>query len=264
MACYFSIQKEEMMRAILLVFLLLTNVLYCGDDDYVDEGYREFSNEKEALEWGNSWLRGSIFSNDEKEVILQYSKTSWTFNEKLRKGKKLEELPEEEQKLIKRLDKAVGKFPLFEKMYLYRYVGIYVLESMYGQGALSGTYTEEIETDTLGMEHKRIRFNEKIKDLLKDIRRRRYVDPGFMSTTMVRNAVFSGRPIELKIKVPLYTTGLFIARDGYTLFIPECEILFPRGRTLFFEGYELSDDGKRLTLYAKMKGPWWYVKDDKK
>lgn len=252
------------MRVILLVFLLLTNALYCGDDDYIDEGYREFLTEKEALEWGNRWLRGSIFTKEEKNVILQYSKTSWTFNEKLREGKKLGELSEEEQELIKRLDKAVGKFPLFEELYLYRYTGIYVLESMYGQGALRGTHDEYEETDSLGIKHKKIKFNEKIKNLLKDIKKRRYIDPGFMSTTMVRNAVFSGRPIELKIKIPKYTTGLFMARDGYTLFIPECEILFPRGRTLFFEGYDLSEDGSRLTLYAKMKGPWWYVKDDKK
>lgn len=252
------------MRVVLLVFLLITNVLYCVDDDYIDEGYREFLTEKEALEWGNRWLRGSIFTKEEQVVILQYSKTSWTFNEKLREGRKLEELSEKEQGLIKRLDRAVGKFPLFEQLILYRYVGLYVLESVYGREALKGTYTEYEEIDSLGMKHKKIKFNEKIKSLLRDIRKRRYVDPGFMSTTMVRNAVFSGRPIELKIKIPKYTTGLFIAREGYTLFIPECEILFPRGRTLFFEGYDLSEDGKRLTLYAKMKGPWWYVKDDKK
>lgn len=239
--------------------------MYCGDDDYIDEGYREFLTEEEALQWGNRWLRGSIFTKEEKDVILQYSKTSWTFNEKLREGEKFEKLPKEEQALIKRLDRAVSKFPLFEDLYLYRYTGTYVLESMYGRGALVGTYTEETETDTLGLEHKKIKFNKKkIKDLLKDIKKRRYIDPGFMSTTMVRNAVFSGRPIELKIKIPKYTTGLFMARSGFTLFIPECEILFPRGRTLFFEGYDLSEDGKRLTLYAKMKGPWWYVKDDKK
>lgn len=252
------------MRAILFVFLLLTNILYCGDDDYIDDGYREFLTEDEALQWGNRWLRGSIFSKEEKDVILQYSKTSWTFNEELRAGKKLEELSEKEQELIKRLDRAVGKFPLFEKLYLYRYVGIYVLESIYGREALRGTYTEYEETDSLGIKHKKIKFNEKIKSLLRDIKKRRYIDPGFMSTTMVRDAVFSGRPIELKIKIPKYTTGLFMARDGYTFFIKECEILFPRNRTLFFEGYELSDDGSRLTLYAKMKGPWWYVKDDKK
>ncbi|WP_170126735.1 ADP-ribosyltransferase [Helicobacter brantae] len=252
------------MRAILLVFLLLTNVLYCGGDDYVDEGYREFLTEKEALEWGNSWLRGSIFSDDEKEVILKYSKTSWTFNEKLRGGEKFENLPQEEQELIKRLDKAVGKFPLFEKLYLFRYVNLDVLASMYGWGALGGTYEEYEESDSLGIKHKKIKFNKKIKDLLKDIKKRRYIDPGFMSTTMVKDAVFGGRPIELKIKIPVYTTGLFIARDGYTFFIKECEILFPRNRTLFFEGYSLSEDGSRLTLYAKMKGPWWYVKDDKK
>lgn len=252
------------MRVILLVFLLLTNALYCGDDDYIDEGYREFLSGEEALEWGNRWLRGSIFTKEEQDVILQYSKTSWTFNKKLREGVKLESLSKEEQELIKKLDKAVGKFPIFEKIIVYRYAKIDVLGSMYGQGALISTYTEEIETDTLGIEHKRIRFNEKIKDLLKDIKKQKYIDPGFMSTTMLREAVFSGRPIELKIKVPLYTTGLFIAREGFTLFIPEYEILFPRNRTLFFEGYDLSEDGKRLTLYAKMKGPWWYVKDDKK
>lgn len=252
------------MRVVLLVFLLLTNALYCGDDDYIDEGYREFLSGDEALEWGNRWLRGSIFSKEEKEVILEYSKHSWRFNEGLRSGKKLEELSEEEQELIKRLDKAVGKFPIFERIIIYRYAKIEVLESMYGRGALRGTYEEYEEADSLGMKHKKIKFNEKIKDLLKDIKKRKYIDPGFMSTTMLREAVFSGRPIELKIKVPLYTTGLFIARGGFTLFIPEYEILFPRNRTLFFEGYDLSEDGSRLTLYAKMKGPWWYVKDDKK
>lgn len=252
------------MRVVLLVFLLLTNVLYCGDDDYIDEGYREFTNGDEALEWGNRWLRGSIFSDDERDVIYEYSKRSWRFNQGLRSGKKLGELPEEEQKLIKRLDKAVGKFPLFEKLYLYRHVGIDVLESMYGRKALEGTYTEEEEVDSLGVKHTKIRFTSKIRSLLKDIKKRRYIDPGFMSTTMVKDSVFSGRPIVLKIKIPQYTTGLFIAMGRFTYFIKEYEILFPRNRTLFFEGYDLSEDRSRLTLYAKMKGPWWYVKDDKK
>lgn len=116
----------------------------------------------------------------------------------------------------------------------------------------------------LGMKHKKIKFNSKVRDLLKDIKKRKYIDPGFMSTTMLKDAVFGGRPIELRIKIPLYTTGLFIARGNFTFFIKEYEILFPRGRTLFFEGYDLSKDGSRLTLHAKMKGPWWYINEGKK
>lgn len=127
------------MKAILMILVFVANLLYCNDDDgYIDDGYREFLNGDEALEWGNRWLRGSIFSKEEQDVILQYSKTSWTFNKKLRKGEKFENLTKEEQELIKKLDKAVGKFPIFEKIIVYRYTGVYVLESMYGRGALGG------------------------------------------------------------------------------------------------------------------------------
>lgn len=252
------------MKAILMILVFVANLLYCNDDDgYIDDGYREFKNGDEALEWGNTWMRGSIFTKEEKEIILEYSKHSWIFNDKLRAGWKFKDIPLEEQEKIKKLERALSKFPIFEKILVYRYASLSVLEQMYGRENVAKMYVGG-KPSPIEKIHKDGKFTEEAKKILKDIKKKIYIDRGFMSTTLIKNAVFGGRPIELVIKVPKYTTGLFIARKGFTLFIPEYEVLFQIGRTLYFEGFELSSDMKRLTLYAKMKGPWWYVVDDKK
>lgn len=252
------------MKAILMILVFVANLLYCNDDDrYIDDGYREFLTREEALEWGNRWLRGSIFTKEEQDVIYDYSKHSWLYNARLRGGEKFEDLPKEDQERIKKLDKAVNKFPLFEALIVFRYVDLSVLEQMYGKETVKEIFLGG-DASFLEKTYKGGRFTDKAKEVLRDINKRTYVDPGFMSTTMVRNSVFSERPIELRIKIKKYTTGLFIAREGYTYFIPECEILFGRGRKLYFEGFELSSDMKKLTLHAKMKGPWWYINEGKK
>lgn len=220
------------------------------EDDYIDDGYLQFFSGEDALRWGNASVSGFLVTPEERDVILNYSLRSDLFNNKLRDGWKLEDIPPVEQAGIKALDKILMKFILFEKIFVYRYAKIEVLEKIYGK--------ETVEKIFIGG-----KFTPQAEEVLKDIRKRQYTDPGFMSTTLIQNAVFSGRPIELQIRVPKYVNGLSIARKGFTFFVPEYEILFLRGRSLSFKGYKISKDRSRLILYAKMKGPLWYVRDSK-
>lgn len=231
------------------IALLYSDIDPNSEDGYIDDGYRQFFSGSEALGWGDTWTGGFRFSEEERNTILLYSRNSSLFNIKLRNGWKLENIPLEEQDRIRALDRILVKYIIFEKIMVYRYAHIEVLEKMYAKRIISEIFVDG-------------KFTPKAEEVLKDIRRRQYTDPGFMSTTLIQNAVFSGRPIELQIKVPKYVNGLSIARRGLTFYIREYEVLFLRGRTLFFEGYKISKDRTKITLYAKMKGPLWYVRDN--
>lgn len=243
------------MKKVFFSFLLLYSFLLSNAFDYkdwVDDGYREFKTGQEALYWGNTWTQGSLFSKEEQDIVYAYSTGSSIFNSKLRAGAKLESLPLDEQSKIKLLDQALNKFIIFEKIIVYRYANVSVLANLYDNKIFYG----DIYSNT--------KFKDGAEKYLEDIKHRSYTDPGFMSTTLIRSSVFTYRPVELVIKIPKYSDGLFIARSGFSHFIQEYEILFPRNRTLYFEGFSISSDRKKITLYAKMQGPLWIVNHKKK
>lgn len=236
-----------------LFFSFVGNVIasdLTGYKDWYDEDYRTFSDGNDALQWGNKLYQGSKFTAEEQQIIYQYSTGSTIFNSKLRSGTPFDELPKDEQMKINLLDSALKKFIVFEKVRVYRYENINLLERI--------GYSKEILYKDI---YSNTKFTPQAEEYLKDITQRTYTDKGFMSTTLVKNALFHYRPIELVIKVPKYSDATFIARSGFTGFIHEYELLFPRNRTLHFEGFTISPDRKKLTLYAKMSGPLWIVND---
>ena len=75
-----------------------------------------------------------------------------------------------------------------------------------------------------------------------------------MSTTLICNSVFHNRVVELVIKVPKYTSAMFVSTKDLTTFPSQYELLFPRDRTLTIQDYKISKDRNKISILVEMNG----------
>lgn len=225
-------------RALFVVLLFVSSLLADNLQDY-----KQFHKGDAAINWWITLYGVNILPPEDQSAVSLYTSGAMSsINSKLRAPQNLSTFSEEDKKKVSNLDTALRKTIIFENLLVFRYETIAILGRLFERD-----FVEEIYKDR--------QFTSKAKDLLEKIVGKIYKDYGFMSTTVIRNAVFTYRPIELVIKVPRLSDALFVALPGYTIFLSEYEVLFPRNRMIQFERFEISEDKKKLTLYAKMLGP---------
>ena len=135
---------------------------------------------------------------------------------------------------------------IFENFIVYRYEKL-------------GFFTRLIPSDTVFSKiYKDGKFLDGAEEYLNKLINKRYKDYGFMSTTMIRNSVFQDRVVELRIKAPRLSKAVFVSIKDLAAFDSQYELLFPRGKILSLESYEISSDRKNITINVKMQPPCLY------
>ncbi|HHD1563991.1 TPA: ADP-ribosyltransferase [Enterococcus faecalis] len=81
-----------------------------------------------------------------------------------------------------------------------------------------------------------------------------YQEPGFLSTTLVKNSVFTHRPIELRIKVRRLKNVTYIGYLGMSCYSKELELIFPREEQLRIDSVSFSTNNK-IHVEAQLLGP---------
>ncbi len=213
-----------------------------------DKHYREFHKGQDAIDWWNSIYSDRIFTPQEKQIIFDYTFGNFSsINSKLRDGMPLEKLKPEEQNKVMLLDKALDQTHLFENFIVYRYENLGFLTRLIKRDF----FFENIYKNGVFLPN----ASEKLKELIIN---KKYQDYGFMSTTMIRNSVFQTRPIELVIKAPRLSKAVFVSLKDLAVFQTQYELLFPRGKILLINDFQISEDNKKITIYVQMQPPCHY------
>lgn len=208
-----------------------------------EETYRKFTNGKEVISWWSELYDGLKLSKEEKDIIYQYTYGHFVvINDKLRNAISLSSLDTQQKNMVSKLDKALSKTIIFENIQVYRYETLGFLTKLIDKNLLKDIYENG-------------KFTDKASHILETIDYKKYKDYGFMSTTAIQNSVFQSRPIELIIKVPKYSSTMFVSLKDLAAFPTQYEFLFPRNQVITIEKYEFSSNKKRLTIYAKMTPP---------
>lgn len=209
--------------------------------------YREFKNGQDAINWWNEIYGSRVFDQEEKKIIYDYTFGNFfMINDKLRMGIPVSKLAKEDQEKVAKLDEALSKTYIFENFIVYRYEKL-------------GFFTRLIPSDTVFSKiYKDGKFLDGAEEYLNKLINKRYKDYGFMSTTMIRNSVFQDRVVELKIKAPRSSKAVFVSIKDLAAFDSQYELLFPRGKILSLESYEISSDRKNITINVKMQPPCLY------
>lgn len=223
-----------------IILLCFTSLLIMAQTIKDTQTYREFKYGQDTIKWWQTLYPKLLMSEEEIKMINAYTFGNFVvINAKLRSGEPLSKLDSKQQYMVQILDKALSKTIIFENLLVYRYEALTLLSRLCGKDLITKIY-------------KNGSFSDDAKHYLEAINGKTYQDYGFMSTTMIRNSVFQTRPIELIIKVPKYSSALYVSLKEFAVFSTQYELLFPRGRTLHIESYEISQDKKRLSIYVKM------------
>lgn len=228
-----------MIKKVILCITILFTILQANDNQI----YREFKNGQDTIKWWKTLYPKLLLSGEEIKIINSYTFGNFSLiNSKLRSGNPVSSLDENQKKMVKTLDEALSKTIVFENLLVYRYEGLGFISRLFG-----GDFIKKI--------YQNGSFTKNAKHQLEEINGKVYKDYGFMSTTMIRNSVFHSRPIELIIKVPKYSSALYVSLKELATFQTQYELLFPRGSVLKIEKYEFSNDNKKLSIYVKMADP---------
>lgn len=240
------IKKNKISLCIMFVFFMIIP----NSTVLANEIFKEFTNAQEATTWGINHSGNYLFSDEQRQTFKDYTHNSHSFNSNLRKGIPFSNLSIEEQKRISILDKAVAYPLITENIIVYRYANIDFFVRL-------GYSLQEIEENICNNYFQTVVST--AADYLKNtgIVGRIYQDPGFLSTTLVRNSVFTHRPIELRIKVRKWKNATFLGYHGMSFYPKELELLFPRDEKLRVENISLSSNNK-IMIETQMLGPDFY------
>lgn len=236
-----------------LIFVFIAFFIGLSNCDvYANNYYKEFTNIQDATEWGKKQSGNYLFSTEQRQAFKSYSYNSQPFNSNLRKRIPFSELSLEEQKQISILDQAVAYPLITENIIVYRYANIDFLERI-------GYSKKEIEEKIVGNYFQTVLPT--AVDYLKNtgVIGKIYQEPVFLSTTLVKNSVFTHRPIELRIKVRRLKNATYIGYYGMSYYPQELELLFPREEQLRIDSVELLSNNK-IHIEAQLLGPY-FIKD---
>lgn len=241
-------RRMKTYKSILFLFIIFFTWLP-NYNAYANDFYKEFTNAQEAIEWGKRQSGNYLFSAEQRQLFKEYSYNSRPFNSNLRKGIPFSELSVEEQKRILTLDKAVVYPLVTENIIVYRYANIDFLERI-------GYSKKEIEENIVGNY-----FQTVLPTAIEYIQNtgavgKIYQEPGFLSTTLVKNSVFTHRPIELRIKVRRLKNATYIGYPGMSYYPQELELLFPREEQLRIDSVSFSPNNK-IHVEAQLLGPYF-------
>ncbi|MBO1101406.1 ADP-ribosyltransferase [Enterococcus hirae] len=239
------IRENRILLFITFVFLLiLPNSTVLANDNF-----KEFTNAQEARSWGINHSGNYLFSDEQRQTFRDYTYNSRPFNSNLRKGIPFVNLSLEEQKRISILDEAVAYPLITENIIVYRYANTDFFERL-------GYSVQEIKENICNNYSQTVLPT--ALDYLKntEIVGKIYQDPGFLSTTLVKNSVFTHRPIELRIKVRKWKNATFLGYSGMSFYPQELELLFPRDEKLRVENISLSSNNKMI-IETQMLGPYF-------
>lgn len=212
--------------------------------------YREFKSGDEAIAWWSRLYNGLILSKEEKDIIYDYTFGHFfAINDKLRAGNPLSLLNEKQKDMVKKLDNALSKTIIFENLKTYRYERLGFITRLLD----SKFFFEHV--------YKNGKFVEKAGEVyLATILGKNYKDYGFLSTTLVRNAVFQDRPVELIIKVPKFSDAMFVSLKELAHFPSQYELLFPRNKIMKIESFSISEDRRKVSFVVSMYPPCYINK----
>ncbi|MGM0145314.1 C3 family ADP-ribosyltransferase [Enterococcus sp. AZ153] len=241
-----KIKETKILFCIMFLFFMLVP----NSTVLANESFKEFTNAQEATTWGINHSGNYLFSDEQRQMFKDYTYNSRPFNSNLRKGIPFSDLSIEEQKRISILDEAVVYPLITENIIVYRYANIDFFERL-------GYSLQEIEENICNNYFQTVLPT--AADYLKNtgIVGKIYQDPGFLSTTLVRNSVFTHRPIELRIKVRKWKNATFLGYYGMSFYPQELELLFPRDEKLRVENISLSSNNK-IVIETQMLGPYFF------
>ncbi|WP_394951628.1 ADP-ribosyltransferase [uncultured Helicobacter sp.] len=234
-----------MHKALFFIALILTfQSSFILAQDNKEEYYKEFNSGDEAIKWWSRLYAGLILSKEEKDIIYDYTFGNFfMINDKLREGVSLDSLSSEQQEKVRKLDEALSKTIIFENLKTYRYERLGFITRLID----SKFFFEHVYKNGKFIEGAAERY-------LATLMGKHYKDYGFMSTTLIRNAVFQDRVVELIIKVPRLNDAMFVSMPELAAFPTQYELLFPRNRILKIESVEISKDRRRVSFVCKMQG----------
>lgn len=241
-----KIKETKILFCIMFLFFMLVP----NSTVLANESFKEFTNAQEATTWGINHSGNYLFSDEQRQMFKDYTYNSRPFNSNLRKGIPFSDLSIEEQKRISILDEAVVYPLITENIIVYRYANIDFFERL-------GYSLQEIEENICNNYFQTVLPT--AADYLKNtgIVGKIYQDPGFLSTTLVRNSVFTHRPIELRIKVRKWKNATFLGYYGMSFYPQELELLFPRDEKLRVENISLSSNNK-IVIETQILGPYFF------
>lgn len=213
--------------------------------------YRVFNTGQDAIDWWSRLYAGLALSKEEKEIIYDYTFGNFfMINDTLRSGEPLESLTQEQKQKVKRLDEALSKTIIFENLQTYRYEKLGFITRLIN----AKFFFEHVYKNGKFIEGAAERYLSTLID-------KKYQDYGFMSTTLVRNAVFQQRVVELIIKVPKFSDAMFVSMPELAAFNTQYELLFPRDRILTIESFSISEDRRKVSFVVKMHPPCYANRD---
>lgn len=207
--------------------------------------YREFESGQDAITWWSRLYAGLILSKEEKDIVYDYTFGNFfMINDKLRAGEPLDSLTQEQKEKVTLLDKTLSKTIIFENIKTYRYEKLGFITRLID----SKFFFENVYKNGKFIDGAAERYLSTLVD-------KKYQDYGFMSTTLLRNAVFQDRAVELIIKVPKFSDAMFVSMPELAAFNTQYELLFPRNRILTIESFGISQDRRRVSFVVKMHPP---------